>query len=162
MASEARLSHLPIPPDHIHRMLGEMSSPQEAADRYESVLREQFQSPPPEIPHFNLVLLGMGLDGHTSSLFPGTPAIHETSRLVSAPWVEKFQTYRITLTPPVLNQAEQVVFLVSGEDKAETLREVLEGPYEPNRFPAQVIRPTHRKLIWLVEQAAAQELRRRP
>lgn len=162
MAHEAMLSHLPIPPDHIHRMLGEMSSPQEAADWYESVLREQFQSPPPEIPHFNLVLLGMGPDGHTASLFPGTPAVHETSRLVSAPWVEKFQTHRITLTPSILNQAEQVVFLVSGGDKAETLREVLEGPYEPDRFPSQVIRPTQGKLTWLVDQAAARELRRRP
>ena len=104
----------------------------------------------------------MGPDGHTASLFPGTPAVHETSRLVSAPWVEKFQTHRITLTPPILNQAEQVVFLVSGGDKAETLREVLEGPYEPDRFPSQVIRPTQDKLTWLVDQAAARELRRRP
>ena len=104
----------------------------------------------------------MGPDGHTASLFPGTPAVHETSRLVSAPWAEKFQTHRITLTPPVLNQAEQVVFLVSGGDKAETLREVLEGPYEPDRFPSQVIRPTQGKLTWLVDQAAARELRRRP
>jgi len=156
------LSHLPILSNHIHRMLGEMSSPQEVADRYESVLREQFQSTPPEIPHFNLVLLGMGPDGHAASLFPGTPAVHETSRLVSAPWVEKFQTHRITLTPSTLNHAEQVVFLVSGGDKAETLREVLEGPYEPDRFPAQVIRPTQGKLTWLIDQAAARELRRRP
>jgi 6-phosphogluconolactonase len=101
------------------------------------------------------VLLGLGPDGHTASLFPGTDAVHEQQRLVAAPWVEQFHTYRVTLTPPVLNNAARVIFLVSGEDKASTLQTVLAGDYAPDRLPAQVIRPTQGSLLWLGDQAAA-------
>ncbi len=94
-------------------------------------------------------------DGHTASLFPGTDALHETKRLVAANWVEKIKTYRITLTVPVLNHADLVVFLVSGAEKAEALKEVLQGEYRPERFPAQLIRPGPGKLLWIVDRAAA-------
>ena len=97
----------------------------------------------------------MGPDGHTASLFPGTSAVAESHKLVAAPWVEKLHTYRVTLTPPVLNAAKHVVFLVSGEDKAAALQGVLEGPSEPARYPAQVINPAAGHMVWLVNQDAA-------
>jgi len=104
------------------------------------------------------VLLGIGADGHTASLFPATNALKEKKRLVVANWVEKFQHHRITMTVPVLNQAAQIIFLVSGQEKAEVLREILEGDYRPDLLPAQRIRPVNGKLLWLVDQAAAASL----
>ena len=138
MAREALLTHVPLPEDHVHRIHGEMPNAEKAANRYEEELRTFFQLADNEKPRFDLVLLGMGPEGHTASLFPGSSAVQETTRLVSAPWVEKFSTFRITLTPAVLNEATHVMFLVSGQEKAETLRSVLEGPYQPDIFPAQV------------------------
>jgi len=159
MARETLLAHVPVPEDHVHRIPGEMQDAEEAADCYERELQEFFQLPPGKKPRFDLILLGMGPDGHTASVFPGTSAVHETTRCVVAPWVEKFSTFRITLTPAVLNEAAQVMFLVSGHDKAETLRSVLEGPYQPDIFPAQVINPTQGQLLWLVDKEAAGCLR---
>jgi 6-phosphogluconolactonase len=103
-------------------------------------------------------LLGIGADGHTASLFPATNALKEKKRLVVANWVEKFQHHRITMTAPVLNHAAQVIFLVSGRQKAEVLKEILEGDYRPDLLPAQLIRPVHGKLLWLVDQAAGSKL----
>ena len=159
MACEALLTHVPLPEDHVHRIHGEMPNAEKAANHYEQELRDYFQLSAHERPRFDLVLLGMGPEGHTASLFPGTSAVHETTRLVSAPWVEKFSTFRITLTPAVLNEATHVMFLVSGQEKAETLRSVLEGPYQPDIFPAQVIHPTKGQLTWLVDKEAAGCLR---
>jgi 6-phosphogluconolactonase len=102
-----------------------------------------------------LIFLGLGPEGHTASLFPGTKALHETRRLVVSTWVGKFFTDRITLTPPVLNNAAGVIFLVSGDDKALALKAVLEGHDEPEQLPAQLIRPAHGRLLWLVDRAAA-------
>jgi 6-phosphogluconolactonase len=107
-----------------------------------------------EFPRFDLVLLGMGPEGHTASLFPGTKALDEKERLVVSNWVGKLYTYRITLTPPVLNHAAMVIFLVSGADKAPALKAVLEGPYEPAQLPAQLIRPWDGRLVWLIERTA--------
>jgi 6-phosphogluconolactonase len=159
MASEAMLAWVPVPPANVHRVLAEESDAGKAAQAYEQTLREVFRLTPGERPRFDLVLLGLGPDGHTASLFPGTDAIHEQTSLVAAPWVEKFKTHRITLTPPVLNSAAHVIFLVSGDEKAETLRAVLHGPYHPDRFPAQVVRPLDGQLLWLVDRAAARLLR---
>ena len=100
----------------------------------------------------------MGPDGHTASLFPGTAAVHEHKRLVVAPWVEKFHTYRITLTPAVLCHAAHVVFAAGGADKTETLQHVLQGPYQPDLYPSQVVKPTQGTLLWLVDKAAARLL----
>jgi 6-phosphogluconolactonase len=111
-----------------------------------------------QLPRFDLILLGMGPDGHTASLFPGTAALHESQRLVVANWVEKFHAYRITLTLPVFNNAVCVLFLISGEEKAEMLHAVLQGHGQPARFPAQLICPTSGEMLWLVDQDAARLL----
>ncbi|MCZ6801092.1 MAG: 6-phosphogluconolactonase [Nitrospirae bacterium] len=158
MAQETLLSHIPLPPSHVFRISGEEKDANQAAQQYEKILQQELASSTHSIPRFDLILLGMGPDGHTASLFPGTAAVHEKTRLVMAPWVEKFQTFRITLTPPILNQASQVMFLVSGANKAEILQSVLEGPFIPDQFPSQMIRPTTGSLTWFIDQAAAQKL----
>ena len=161
MAQHAMLSRLPIPATQIHRMEGDRSDAQEAADAYESLLQKHFKLAPPHIPKFDLIFLGLGPDGHTASLFPGTTAVHEHERWIAAPWVEKFHTYRITMTPVLLNQASHIAFLVSGQDKSTALHAVLEGPYQPDKFPAQVIRPVHGKITWFLDKAAAHNLHTR-
>jgi 6-phosphogluconolactonase len=155
MAYDTLLSLAPVPSQNIHRMPGEEPDAALAAEKYEQELRTFFDLEAGQLPRFDCILLGMGTDGHTASLFPETEALHETRRLVVANWVEKFKTYRITLTVPVLNRADLVVFLVSGAEKAEALKEVLQGDYRPDRFPAQLIRPGPEKLLWIVDKAAA-------
>jgi 6-phosphogluconolactonase len=127
MAYEAMLSKVTIPGSNIYRILAEKEA-QQAADEYAATLHTAFDLTVDTLPRFDLILLGMGPDGHTASLFPGTAAVHENKRLVVAPWVEKFHTYRITLTPAVLCHAAHVVLAAGGADKAETLRGVLPGP----------------------------------
>jgi 6-phosphogluconolactonase len=157
MAYEAMLSKVPIPAAHIYRIAAEHEA-QQAADEYEATLRTAFQLAGDTLPRFDLILLGMGPDGHTASLFPGTSAVHERKRLVAAPWVEKFHTFRITLTLPVLCNAAHVVFAAGGADKTETLQHILQGPYQPDLYPSQVVKPTHGTLLWLVDKAAARLL----
>jgi len=154
MAYEAMLSKVTIPAAHIHRMSAEKEA-QQAADEYEATLRTALSLAADTLPRFDLILLGMGPDGHTASLFPGTAAVHESKRLVAAPWVEMLNTFRITLTPPVLCNAVHVVFAAGGADKTEALQSVLHGPYQPNLYPSQVVKPTHGTLLWLVDKAAA-------
>ncbi len=154
MAYEALLRHVPISSQHIFRMEGELE-PEEAARKYAQTIQEQFGLGEHRAPEFDLILLGMGADGHTASLFPGTTAVGETENLVAAPWVDRLQTYRVTLTPKVLHAAKHVIFLVSGKDKSEALRAVLEGPYEPDHFPAQVLESAEGHVEWLVDQEAA-------
>jgi len=159
MAYEAMLSRVPIPPSNVHRIPAENPDASRVAEEYARTLREFFGLAGGQLPRFDLILLGLGPDGHTASLFPGTDEVHEQTRLVAAPWVEKLDAHRITLTPPVLNNAAHVIVLVSGEKKAEMLRAVLEGEYQPDRFPAQVVRPVDGRLVWMVDQAAARLLR---
>jgi len=157
MAREALLSKVPIPAQNIFRVPAENPDAAQAAQTYEDTLRRFF--PPAEaFPRFDLILLGMGPDGHTASLFPGSKALQEKSRWVVSNWVEKFKTDRITLTLPVLNNAAVVMFLAAGEDKTETLKEVLQGTKPGEQFPSKLIRPTNGQLIWLVDQAAAAAL----
>jgi 6-phosphogluconolactonase len=139
-------------------MKGEYSSADEAAREYERDLRELAAGHTAPVPRFDLVLLGMGADGHTASLFPRTAALDVLDRLVVSNRVETLGTERLTLTVPVFNNAAQVLFLVQGSDKAEALRAVLEGPCDPNRLPAQLIRPTGGRLRWLVDPSAARLL----
>jgi 6-phosphogluconolactonase len=156
MANEAMLSRVAIPEVNVHRILGEKSSAQEAADAYELELRSFFRLANDELPRLDLVLLGMGADGHTASIFPGSEVLQEKERLVAAPWVEKLHTYRITMTLPVLNNAAAILFLVSGEDKAAMVNEVING--QPGRFPAQSIYPSNGSLTWLLDEAGATKL----
>jgi 6-phosphogluconolactonase len=150
MAREAWLNHVAIPASQIHRMRGE-SDPDQAAADYEQVLRAYFA----QGPRFDLLLLGMGDDGHTASLFPSTAALHETSRWVAPNYVEKLNTWRITLTPPAINSAANVRFLIAGESKAAVLRDVLRGPYQPEQYPSQLVRPASGRLVWMVDTAAS-------
>ncbi len=157
MAREALLSKAPICAQNVFRVPAENPNAAQAAEVYEKTLRQFFQ-PATAFPRFDLILLGMGPDGHTASLFPGGKALQETSHWVISDWVEKFKTDRITLTLPVLNNAGVVMFLAAGEDKAETLKEVLEGQKPGDQFPSKLVRPTDGQLIWLVDRAAAKAL----
>ena len=157
MAQEAMFSRISVPEGNIHRIEAELKA-EDAADAYQQLLRSFFALKPGELPRFDLVLLGMGPDGHTASLFPGSTALAETSRLVAANWVEKFKAFRITLTFPVLNQAAEVLFLVSGADKAEMLRNVLRGDRSAATYPAQRVQPQSGRLLWYADQAAAARL----
>lgn len=154
MAREALLDHVPIPSGNVFRMQGELD-PVQAAAEYQQALQKFFATASVDTQSFDLVLLGMGGDGHTASLFPGTPAIGEQTRWVVAHFVDKLEAWRITLTPAIINTAANVAFIVSGPDKAERLRQVLTGPYQPCVLPAQVIRPDRGQLQWLVDASAA-------
>lgn len=158
MTQERLLSQVPIPPENIHRIKAENSDANAAAVEYERDLKHFFQFGEQQFPRFDLVLLGMGANGHTASLFPGTAAVHEQTRLVVAPWVEELNTERITLTPPVINNAREIIFFVTGAEKAATLKAVLEGEYQPDCLPVQIIHPTQGKVVWMIDQAAASSL----
>ena len=152
MAKETLLDHVPI--GSVHRMRGELP-PEAAAAEYEQELRVFFGEPP----RFDLVMLGIGGDGHTASLFPETPALEVTDRLAVANPVPRLETTRLTLTAPVINAARAVVFLVAGEDKAEALREILEGDADPRAYPAKLVGPDG-DLAWMVDWEAARLLAR--
>jgi 6-phosphogluconolactonase len=160
MAREALLDKVPIPAQNVHRIQGELP-PDQAAAAYRAEL-EPFLGAGGR---FDLILLGMGADGHTASLFPGTAAIHERKERVVAHHVrrqgrrpDKLGTWRITLTPAVINTAAQVTFLVAGAGKSERLRQVLVGPHQPDVLPAQIVSPTGGQALWLADAAAASRL----
>jgi 6-phosphogluconolactonase len=155
MANEALLSRVPLPAENVHRMDG-VGDAAANASRYESELRGFFGNV--GWPRFDLVMLGMGDDGHTASLFPGSAALAEQRAWVVANWVEKFNTWRITLTAPAINAARNVLFLVTGAGKADRLREVLKGERDAARLPSQMIQPRDGTLAWFVDRAAAAEL----
>ncbi len=155
MARRELLIRVPIPEGNVHRMEAEKASIGRAAHEYEEVLRKYLDLDDRGFPRFHLIFLGMGTDGHTASLFPGTRVSRQTSRWVSTPTVTKLNMRRMTLTFPVLDAASRVVFLVVGSEKAQILRAVLEGKADPP-YPAQLVQPRHRGLkIFLVDKAAA-------
>jgi len=155
MANEALISRVSIPPPNVHRING-LGDAVANASLYEDELRTFFNAA--SWPRFDLVLLGMGDDGHTASLFPGTKALVEPRAWVVANWVEKFGTFRITLTAPAINHAANIAFLVTGATKAERLLEVLRGALDPEKLPSQLIQPLDGSLFWLVDKAAAGRL----
>jgi 6-phosphogluconolactonase len=157
LAKEAMLSKVAVRPENVFRIGTEEKDPGVAAGAYEQTLRAFFGLKAGELPRFDLILLGLGPDGHTASLFPDTPALEEKHRLVVANWVPKFNAFRITFTLPLLNQACHVMFLVSGADKAGIVREVLENP--DAHLPAQRVRPSDGRLLWLLDADAAAGLR---
>ena len=150
MAKDALLCPVSIPPKNVHRMRGE-NDPQEAAKEYGQLLKEKFG----DGGGCDIVLLGMGDDGHTASLFPHTEALHEQKHRCVANHVEKLGGWRITLTAPFINRASSVLILVTGASKAQRVAEVLEGPRDPDRLPIQLIAPQEGKLTWLLDAAAA-------
>jgi 6-phosphogluconolactonase len=152
MAREALLSKVPIPGDNVYRMRGEIE-PEEAAKEYGLMLKEKFGEG-----GFDLILLGLGEDGHTASIFPRTPAVREAKHRCMANYVEKSTTgksWRITLTAPFINRCQHILFMVVGTNKTEALKRVLEGPEDAELYPAQLIKPQAGKLTWLVDAAAA-------
>jgi 6-phosphogluconolactonase len=158
MAHEAMLAHLPIPKEQIHRMEAERTDRDAAARDYQAVLARAFGvSPDGEPPALDLLLMGMGPEGHTASLFPHTTALEEMTRWVVVNFVPKLKAERMTMTRPILNRGREVLYLVAGADKAETLAEVLNGPANPMLLPAQLIQPTG-QLVWFLERAAAARL----
>lgn len=158
MAKEALLDFVALPASNVHRISGELE-PVRAAAEYEQTLRSFFAKRAGKT-RFDLILLGMGDDGHTASLFPDTEALNETERLVVANHVPKLDTWRITLTAPVINDAAHVAFLVAGAGKAAVLKRVLQGPRQPHKLPSQLIQPVDGELVWLLDKAAASELDR--
>lgn len=155
MAKETLLSKISVPPENIFRIHAEEKNADDAATAYEATLRSAFAVKPGEIPRFDLILLGIGTEGHTASLFPGSPALEETKRLVVANWVEKLHTTRITFTYPLLNNAACVIFLVSGAEKAAILEQIVEGP---GGLPAQRVCPVNGRLLWIEDHAAAAKM----
>lgn len=157
MTREAMLEKVPLEPERVYRMEGELE-PAAAAARYESTLRNSFRLEGAETPTFDLVLLGMGDDGHTASLFPHTEALENITDLVVANHVPQKDTWRITLTAPVINQGREVAFLIEGEKKAQVLHDVFLGPRQPETYPSQLIRPASGRLALLLDVAAASKL----
>lgn len=168
MTSEALLSKVPAPPENVFRIPAELPDPEQAAEEYAATLTRFFLAGPganrtgtaplSNVPRFDLVFLGMGPDGHTASLFPHTTALQAGEQIAVANYVEKFKAHRITLTAATINNARNVTFLAAGEDKAETLSKVLEGSYQPDVYPSQLIRPRNGTLLWMVDEAAARLL----
>jgi len=155
MANETLLSRVQIPSENVHRIDG-VGDAAANASAYESVMRGYFGDA--QWPRFDLVFLGMGDDGHTASLFPGSSALEESRAWVAPNWVEKFSTWRITLSAPAINAARNVIFLITGASKADRLHEVLNGAHEPTRLPSQMIQPRDGALRWYVDRAAAAKL----
>jgi 6-phosphogluconolactonase len=158
MAFEALLRHVPVPASGVFRIAGEEANASLAASHYEQRLLTAFDLPGGGVPRFDLVLLGLGADGHTASLFPGGAVLDDASRLVAAPYVARLGAWRVTLTLPVLNHAAGVMFLVTGADKADALSAALEGPGGAAASPARRVAPTRGDLLWLVDRAAASKL----
>ena len=154
MAVESMLSKVPVPPANVHRMRGELADAEQAAREYEDVIRGCVEGEP--MPRFDLIHLGVGIDGHVASLFPGSAALEERQRISVANWVAKLAGYRITLTLPVLNAARAVVFIAAGTEKAAIVQRVL-GDSVALPLPAQLVRPSDGELCWMLDRAAAGE-----
>lgn len=155
MARKTMIQKVPIPQANVHRIQGELD-PDLAAEAYVEELRSVFGSD--DRPRFDLIFLGLGQDGHVASIFPGSHALRETENWVLAVFAEAHQSWRVTLTPPVLNSARQLSFLVSGKSKADRLQEVLQEEPHAEPLPAQLVQPVNGQVTWLVDQAAAAKL----
>lgn len=162
MAKTALLDHVPVPPEHIHRMPAEQTPLVAIADAYAAEIRRTLGVGRARTPRLDLVMLGMGPDGHTASLFPETAALEDRHRLVAANHVPKLDADRLTFTPKLINAAAHVLFLIAGEDKAAALNEVLEGERRPSLYPAQLVAPEDGTAHWYVDRAAAARLSARP
>jgi 6-phosphogluconolactonase len=158
MTNEAMLSKVPVAPDKVHRVATEVEPPEAAADAYEDEIRRVVPTRSSSVPEFDLILLGLGTNGHTASLFPNQPALHEQSKLVIAEFIEEVKMTRISMTFPLLNAAKHVLFLSFGHDKAAVLKDVITGKHDPERLPAQLVQPSPGSLTWLIDPPAAADL----
>jgi 6-phosphogluconolactonase len=158
MAQQTLLGRISLSDHQIHRVRTEAGSPSTVAADYEEELRYSFETPRDEIPRFDLVLLGLGEDGHTASLFPNSPLLEDHVHLVGATWVESLHQHRISLTMSVINEARAVIFMVSGASKAEALKDVLEGRGKPEERPARMVSPRDGTVLWIVDEEAASGL----
>ncbi len=161
MAREALLEPAHVPPENVHRMPGEVELLVAAADAYAAELRSALGAGRTRTPRLDLILLGLGPDGHTASLFPHTDVLQDRHRIVAANFVPRLQTNRLTFTPKLINAAAAVCFIVAGADKADALAAVREGAPGPDEYPAQLVHPEEGALYWLVDEAAAARLRTR-
>jgi 6-phosphogluconolactonase len=157
MIRQTLLETTPLPPENFHRMAAERADRDQAASEYAEEMAGIVKPAPLEFPRLDLVFLGMGPDGHTASLFPGSAGLEEHTKWVVPNFAPKLNSFRLTLTLPVLNAAARVIFLVAGADKAETLRQVMKGPQ--GQFPAQFIQPTNGKVSWFLDEAAGAGIR---
>ena len=155
-AQEVLLSKIPIPANHIHRMPADKADRDAASQEYALEMQRVFGTN--GIPSFDLIQLGMGPEGHTASLFPHQSSLHEQQRLVIPVTVPKPPPPRLTFTPPILNAARHILFLVTGSDKADAVHAVLEGDYQPDEYPAQLVRPTNGEITWMLDTYAAEKL----
>jgi 6-phosphogluconolactonase len=159
MANENLLKPLRVAEKNIFRWQTELVAPEKIAENYQKTIEEFFELKENEFPRFDLILLGIGGDGHTASLFPLTDALKENEKIAVANRVEKLKTTRLTLTYPTIKNASNIIFLASGAEKAETLQKVLEGEFRPDEFPAQNVKPENGELLWLIDIQAAQFLK---
>jgi 6-phosphogluconolactonase len=158
LACELLLEPVGVPAANVHRMRAESAEREAAAASYAEEIMRIVPSDADGLPRFDLMLQGLGSDGHTASLLPGDPLVHESSKLVAVTNRDREGTLRFTVTAPVLQHAASLLFLVAGQDKAEVLREVLQGELRVDRYPAQVVREAQGEVVWLVDRAAAAEL----
>ncbi|HEX4378616.1 MAG TPA: 6-phosphogluconolactonase [Candidatus Acidoferrum sp.] len=158
MANESMISKLSLKPEQVHRIKTENPDPEKAAQEYEQLLTSFFGLSSGQLPRFDVILIGMGDEGHMLSLFPGTKALHDDGRLVKSNWIGKLYTWRVTVTAPVANNSALAIFMVTKPDKALALKGVLEGPYEPEQLPSQLLQPANGKAFWLIDTAAAAKL----
>lgn len=154
MAYDILINHIDVPPEQVHIMRTDIE-PKLAAEEYEKILHQYFEN---TLNSFDLVLLGMGDDGHTLSLFPGSPIIEEHEHWVNSVYNEQQKMYRVTLMPAIVNKASNIVFMVDGAKKANVLQQVIRGPYIPRQLPAQIIKPVNGQLNWFLDKAVAKEL----
>lgn len=161
MAREALLERVPVPPGQIHRMPADTASLTAAAAEYAAEIQDVLGNGPADAPWFDLIMLGMGDDGHTASLFPETEALDAHDRIVAPNYVPKLDAHRMTFTPKLINAAANVLFLIAGTGKAGALQAVLEGPRQPRRYPSQLVAPRDGALYWYIDRAAASKLQHR-
>jgi 6-phosphogluconolactonase len=155
MTHKALIAAVPLPPQNVHRVITENIEPQAAAKAYEDEIRRVVPKGSNGVPEFDLMLLGLGTNGHTASIFPHQPAIYENERLIVAEYIEEVKMTRITFTAPLINASRDVLFIALGADKTDVVQEVVMGPFDPDRLPAQLVKPEPGDLTWILDPQSA-------
>jgi len=158
MTQQAMLSKVPVPAANIHRVMTENKDPNRVSELYEQEIRRVVTAGDDGWPEFDVLLQGLGTNGHTASLFPYQPALHEKNKVVVSEYIEEVKMTRVTMTVPAINAGRLILFFALTAEKATVLREVILGPFDPERLPAQLIRPSHGNMVWLIDPPAAEKL----